>query len=315
MKPSDQLLRLVSLARSAMPRSRGRDAAWQIMIVERSLGTGRRAPATFLFKNSPFRIDEVRQVEQLAARNGLTLLYTPLTRPDNAFTRLITAGDPATVWRQHRSNIAPTWDNSPFFFQSRGSIACATSRRGGGMAQDEPGHAGPVRPPSDQHRRDGALHTRSPGAGAPAGGCGRDAVKGLVPVVLRLPGRGVHHCRDRRSYRNASSFSGTDLLADGRALLSACAPAAWAAPSAAASVSRRWTADCASCCSRWLPCSWSTCWACPPPLRARAPAARLAHRDCRGVLLPLGFVMGMPMPTGIRVLRRAAPELIPWPGA
>jgi hypothetical protein len=30
------------------------------------------------------------------------------------------------------------------------------------------------------------------------------------------------------------------------------------------------------------------------------------------LLLPLGFVMGMPMPSGIRILANAVPELVPW---
>jgi len=30
------------------------------------------------------------------------------------------------------------------------------------------------------------------------------------------------------------------------------------------------------------------------------------------LLAPLGFVMGMPLPTGVRILARSAPELVPW---
>jgi hypothetical protein len=30
------------------------------------------------------------------------------------------------------------------------------------------------------------------------------------------------------------------------------------------------------------------------------------------LLLPLGFVMGMPMPSGIPILANAVPELAPW---
>ena len=31
-----------------------------------------------------------------------------------------------------------------------------------------------------------------------------------------------------------------------------------------------------------------------------------------GVVAPIGFVLGMPMPTGLRIVRRAAPTLLPW---
>ena len=58
------------------------------------------------------------RAEAFARRLGLELLYTPRTRPPNDLTRLITAGDPADLVRAFPSNIAPPRDNSPFFFQS-----------------------------------------------------------------------------------------------------------------------------------------------------------------------------------------------------
>ena len=118
MQPSDQLLRLVSLTRSAMEESGLEDAPGRIIIVSGAWEASGRAAATFLCKKTRFSVEEVRAVEQFAARHGLTILYTPLTRPDNDFKRLIETGDPARVWSLHRSNIAPTWDNSPFFFHS-----------------------------------------------------------------------------------------------------------------------------------------------------------------------------------------------------
>ena len=118
MEPSDQLLRLVSLTRSALVRSGMEDAPGRIIIIRGPWELGSRAAATFLCKKTRFSVGEVRAVEQFAARNGFTLLYTPLTRPDNDFKRLIEASDPARVWASQQSNIAPTWDDSPFFFNS-----------------------------------------------------------------------------------------------------------------------------------------------------------------------------------------------------
>jgi hypothetical protein len=71
-----------------------------------------------LLKKSPFSPAEVERAEAFARRLGLELLYTPRTRPPNDLTRLITAADPAALWRAFPSNIAPPRDNSPFFFQS-----------------------------------------------------------------------------------------------------------------------------------------------------------------------------------------------------
>ena len=33
---------------------------------------------------------------------------------------------------------------------------------------------------------------------------------------------------------------------------------------------------------------------------------------CIGLMAPLGFVLGMPFPSGLRILRSRAPELLPW---
>jgi predicted membrane-bound spermidine synthase len=115
---SDQLLRLVSLARVAMTSVGIEDASWRVILAHGPWEGGGRAPATFLFSRRPFSLDEVRQIEDVAARSGMTLLYTPSTRPDNDFTRLITAPDPSRIWRAYESNIEPSWDNSPFFFHS-----------------------------------------------------------------------------------------------------------------------------------------------------------------------------------------------------
>lgn len=119
LQPPDQLLRLVSLTRVMMRELGLSDPSRHVMVVRGGPDTGRlRQPATFLFKKSAFTDAEVRTIEAVAARRGYELVYTPLTRPGNDFTRLIQAPDPAEVWRSLPSNVAPTRDNSPFFFQT-----------------------------------------------------------------------------------------------------------------------------------------------------------------------------------------------------
>jgi len=77
-----------------------------------------RAPATMLLKASPFTDEEVKHLETLAVRAGFALLYTPLTRPASDLTRLVTAQDPAAVWRTLASDVSPTRDDRPFFFNT-----------------------------------------------------------------------------------------------------------------------------------------------------------------------------------------------------
>jgi hypothetical protein len=118
LDPPDQMLRLVSLVRAAMSRG-GLDEPWRHFVVARDRpDANERAPATLLFKRNGFSDSEVHTLEAAARRNGLQIDYTPLTRPDNAFRRLIEARDPRSVWRAFESNIEPVYDNSPFFFNS-----------------------------------------------------------------------------------------------------------------------------------------------------------------------------------------------------
>jgi hypothetical protein len=54
----------------------------------------------------------------VAARNGFTVLYSPQSRTGNTFERLAQAVDPAEVWDGLTSDVAPTRDDSPFFFHT-----------------------------------------------------------------------------------------------------------------------------------------------------------------------------------------------------
>ncbi|HWP41634.1 MAG TPA: hypothetical protein VNO14_00265, partial [Blastocatellia bacterium] len=117
-EPPDQLLRLVSLTRAMMSELGIENPERRIILArDRSMEHG-RAPATFIFKKTELSDDEVRYIESIAARNRFELLYTPLTRPDNVFTRMIEAEDPAEVWNSYVTNVEPTRDNNPFFFNS-----------------------------------------------------------------------------------------------------------------------------------------------------------------------------------------------------
>jgi hypothetical protein len=119
IEPPDQLLRLVALARVTAARSGAGPAAGRVMLVRGPTEAGStRAPATFLFKKTPFTDAEVQVVERAAARLGHGVLYSPRTRPPNLFTQMLEAPDPAAVWLRLPQDVSPPRDNSPFFFNS-----------------------------------------------------------------------------------------------------------------------------------------------------------------------------------------------------
>jgi hypothetical protein len=117
-EPPDQLLRLITLTRVMMNELGISNPERHIMLVRDARTGYDRTPATYIFKRSEFTDDEVRAVESVARTSGFQLLYTPLTRPPNVFTQMIEAPDPAQVWASYETNVEPTRDNNPFFFNS-----------------------------------------------------------------------------------------------------------------------------------------------------------------------------------------------------
>ncbi|HKQ97288.1 MAG TPA: hypothetical protein VJV75_05395, partial [Candidatus Polarisedimenticolia bacterium] len=117
-EPPDQMLRLVSLARAMMQAEGIADPDWHVMVVRDRLSATGRSPATFLFKKSRFTVAEVESIEEFARLRGFGILYTPLTRPPGPFTDLMTAADPRAVWNDFPTAIAPPTDDSPFFFNN-----------------------------------------------------------------------------------------------------------------------------------------------------------------------------------------------------
>ncbi len=117
-EPPDQLLRLISLTRAMMSDLGIRNPERHIMLVRDARWKDERSPATFIFKKSELTGEEIHAVEKTAATVGFELLYTPLTRPDNLFTKMIIAPNAADVWGPFATNIEPVRDNNPFFFNS-----------------------------------------------------------------------------------------------------------------------------------------------------------------------------------------------------
>ena len=117
LDPPQQDLRLVSITRSAMAEMRLCNPDRSMMVIRESRGR-EAVECNFLFKKSGFSDAEVERVETVSKRNGFDILYTPHTRLDNPFTRLITTANPQAFCDSYRFNVAATRDNSPFFFHT-----------------------------------------------------------------------------------------------------------------------------------------------------------------------------------------------------
>ena len=117
-------LRLISLAQAAVEK-RGWSLSDRIAIVRY------QRVATFLFKRTPFTERELATLHDTSARLGFEVLYAPSdedTKPiededvDGTSTadyaRLVRASDPREFYARFPSDIRPTTDDRPFFFHT-----------------------------------------------------------------------------------------------------------------------------------------------------------------------------------------------------
>jgi hypothetical protein len=118
-------LRLVSLAQEAGAR-RGWDAASHLAIVQHD------RVATFLLKKSPFTPEEIAHLQSLADRLRFRILYAPgaegpIAPPPGewiegtetaAYANLIVAPDRERFYADYDQDIRPTTDDRPFFFHT-----------------------------------------------------------------------------------------------------------------------------------------------------------------------------------------------------
>lgn len=309
-------LRLVSLAQEACA-ARGLDAAAHLAIVRHD------RVATFLLKKSPFTPDEVRRLAALARRLGFDVLYAPgveaphMTReaPEMARTgtsladyrRLILAADRTRFIEQYPLDIRPTTDDRPFFFHTtrlRNQFRTAFGRSmlfGNGLSAllTLIGISAALV----------LLFVLAPlaiGGGRPRRGWGPWLAyfaalgAGFMLLEVALLQRFVLLLGHPVYSLTVTLFSlllGTGLgsaigrlIPDGRVRrATSWALAAAAAAGLAAAAVLPWLIDAVI--------AW------PLPARVAIAAA---------TLLPLGIVLGLPLPGGMRLLAACRPEIVPW---
>jgi hypothetical protein len=111
-------VRLVSLAQGA-----GKRLGWNGVADRMFVARNGRA-ATLILKNSALTNAEVGQLVQTCERLKFAIVYAPVTSanptppPRTDYTRAITADDPDRFYRTFFWDISPTTDDRPFFFQT-----------------------------------------------------------------------------------------------------------------------------------------------------------------------------------------------------
>ena len=119
----DEIYRLTALAQTALEAHGVPDARPHVMIVrqmpEHPPGPlGRVGMATVMVARSPFTAADVDVVEDVARRLQFDLVLTPRFAADDVFARLAHGRERAAVLAGFPANITPPTDDSPFFFQT-----------------------------------------------------------------------------------------------------------------------------------------------------------------------------------------------------
>jgi hypothetical protein len=112
-----EALRVVSVAMEALHELGVQNPEKNFIIVSEGELDEDGIPVAVLAKKSAFTPQEEQAVQsQLRAYPTLTALYLPSNPQANPFTSLITKNDASAFAQQYPYNVAPVSDNAPFFF-------------------------------------------------------------------------------------------------------------------------------------------------------------------------------------------------------
>ncbi len=112
-----ETLRLISTGMAGWKRAGVTDPRQHIAVITHYVASNpTEGLATVLFKRTPFTPEEIAAVHQHAADLGYTVLYVPGLPPTEEVGEFLTAGDPEAWIARYPLDITPATDDRPFFF-------------------------------------------------------------------------------------------------------------------------------------------------------------------------------------------------------
>jgi hypothetical protein len=114
--PPRESLRLISLAIEALSQI-GEADAWKHVIVGREGSVeGWGARDTVLISRKPFHADDLEHAQAMMSAAGMQIVYMPGLDVRNPFRDLLRSADPSQYENAYTFDITPVSDNRPFFF-------------------------------------------------------------------------------------------------------------------------------------------------------------------------------------------------------
>jgi spermidine synthase len=112
-----EALRVVSVAMDALHRLGVQDPRQNFVVVSEGKLTSDGIAVLVLAKKAPFTADEQDRIRQhLAAHWKLNALYMPSAPGEGPFRQLIESNDPYAFSKRYEFNVKPVTDDAPFFF-------------------------------------------------------------------------------------------------------------------------------------------------------------------------------------------------------
>ena len=112
-----EALRVVSVAMEALHRLGISDTRRNFIVISEGALSEDGIPVAVLAKKSPFTSEEEAAVKaHLRTHDNLVALHLPSQPQDNPFSALIARNDPRAFAGSYAYNVAPVTDNAPFFF-------------------------------------------------------------------------------------------------------------------------------------------------------------------------------------------------------
>nr|NIS40268.1 hypothetical protein [Desulfuromonadales bacterium] len=106
-----ETLRLVSLGMKLLEEEGAADPAAHIAVIKE------RGLANFMLKRSPFDAEEIARLRDLAREKAFDVVFLPDRRDGSgAYARLIASGGSASFYDEFPYDITPTTDDRPFFY-------------------------------------------------------------------------------------------------------------------------------------------------------------------------------------------------------
>ena len=114
--PPRESLRLLTLANEALGRLGQSDIAQHVIIVREGSTQGWGSKDTVMISRQPFSAADVDRAREVIRLSGMEKIYLPGDGVRNEFGRYLTSTDKAAFLANYRYDLSPVGDDRPFFF-------------------------------------------------------------------------------------------------------------------------------------------------------------------------------------------------------